>query len=101
MTTDELIRGIQRFTYKPDYRFEIRTSADHIMLTVNFPVPDSCNPKTNVRLNASQIIVPGDIQDFEMLTMLIQMMVQGIEDHEMNEWLKIDGVHVIKPHPEK
>lgn len=102
----ELILQVQdildRLSYKPNTVLELRTSPEGLRLALRafLPKVDSPDQKTSI---CSQIVLQGLRRrwlEHEVLS-LVQELVRRHEEHEIQEWLRLDGVPLVDPHPEK
>lgn len=103
---DRLKAVVAKLTYKPGVRFEVATFNDgaEVKLTIAFDTADPNGGPFSGRFSRSWHAELFDLRkqqpdDAEILRM-VREHVRAFEEHEMDEFLKIDGKHVRDPHPE-
>ncbi len=91
--------SLGEITYKPGYTITVKPcpSGQARLIVIRADVPDSLDPLKQITLQMSARIENSRDNDY-FKPALIQL-VRDFEFHELNEWLKIDGVQVTKPHP--
>ena len=88
---------LNRLTYKPDSEFSLRTNPHMLMLTQRLPdATGRANGLVRVSLTADLPPYPVDLDD---AMAIIGDLCQRAEQHEVDEWLRLDGVQVVEPHP--
>lgn len=106
MTFSEIKRFFEeRVTYKPGYKFYVLRSmyADTVGITVvSSPLPDAdgINPDLTPVLYG-QSVHPEELRSDDDCRAHASLLIRGLELHEVDEWLRVDGLHVKDPHPEK
>jgi hypothetical protein len=105
VTIDELRALIARFTYKPNSVFKLRKGyePDFFIVEVKVWCDDVEKPGQK---NYAVHEIPLYIEDLyewteDLVIYRIQNAIHSIEDHEMREWLRLDGFFLSDPHPEK
>jgi len=99
MQAAEIIRIVNSITYKPGYRIVAeQLDIDVIRLTLLVEVPDSNDPSRNAHLKLIECFSPFACRDRRLLFVIVRSLLERFEMHEMDEWLKVDGVRVTEPH---
>jgi hypothetical protein len=120
----EVLELMEDFTYKPNWSFQVSTWDHEVRITLEMWVPDSTRPfrpvqvqtdqadwwalndhvmsrrdyiehQEVVRINAG-VRVPR-LRHNEFYTWL-RGVIRNMEDHELDEWFKVNGVPVNDPH---
>lgn len=93
---------LSRVTYKPGSRIDIQLDfeQDTPTLVVDLPVQDAYTLQP-AKIGTRRVIPKHYLKSRESLLSYIFMTVEGIEKHEVREWLKYDRMTVIDPHPEE
>lgn len=102
MTRAELEALLARITYKPGTRCDIGPAYDYVLIRITHSVLDACNaadptpiPVANhLRLDSLEHLTERHVLQF------IESAYRSFEQHEVDEWLKLDGKHINDPHPE-
>lgn len=97
---------VERLSYKPNSHFIVRhdSSGDSVEVVVETKCDDATERSTT---KVSVFMVATFNQDellvFDERTAInrIRRAVIELEMHEVNEFLKLDGVHVVDPHPDE
>ena len=94
---------ISRIKYKPGCEIHLfyDFGNDAGRLLIRASVIDATDPeqKRVVQVECSQYVTPPEAQQGPLVDR-IRTMLQKIEMHEVDEFLKLDGRHVQDPHPE-
>lgn len=92
---------LSRFTYKPGWRFSIRSSYmnDCPELLISHLATDAVTGK-GAPMPIRSLVVLDMVRDYESFKYVLFMSIDKLERHELNEWFKEDGVCVNDPHPE-
>lgn len=106
---DQAKEFMARVTYKPNTRFTVgawcQENGPPIGITLNMfmTVPDVDNPETTTELHCSQGFLLGSMEHagINIVQYVLNRVIETMENHERDEWLKIDGKHVRDPHPKK
>lgn len=105
MTFQEAESVIARITYKPNYFITLSYGMSvELILRIGHQSTDADNPSeplplpvyTYSLINEEMLADMNEIQFVRM----IRDKIKTLEFHELDEWLKIDGMHVVDPHPE-
>lgn len=101
-----------KISYKPGWKINIQDYASatsingydpYIYLILTMFQPNLDRPNEQIKLQFSKTIDPYSISrmtDEQIVEYIISGLVREAELHEMDEWLKYDGIHVKEPHPE-
>jgi hypothetical protein len=90
---------MERITYKPGYVLSVDSGHMHI---VSGPLPDSLASCQTVQVTASlEISESMDHWKKEDVIKNVKQLIVLLEMHEIDEWLKFDGKHVLEPHPSR
>lgn len=91
---------VSHITYKPGYTFELIGDANFVniaTLRVRAYVQDVRDPSKTIELNSFMAIdLFNDIPERLMLD-LVDNHVRNLEMHEVDEWLKYNGICVHEP----
>ena len=102
----EIVKAIvSRIDYKPDFKIDVYGTYDvSIRVIFKRPVPDSNNPSQVAPQIFSRDYTPELVlsmkDPYEYILRDLIHSIQQMEMHEMDEWLRVDGVRVREPHPE-
>ena len=80
---------IDRITYKPGWRFEVTRVGDRASIRLYGDVIDSWHPHAPTMIDF-ETSVPYDASD-EFYLDAAKQLVRRAEQHEINEWFKVDG----------
>ena len=97
LTTAEIQAELERVTYKPGWSFTCydgRWEGQHLVITVD--VLDAGRPGQSVTLDVHSSLPP--IPDVAYLHTWLAWRLGRIENHEMREFLRVDGHAVFDPH---
>jgi hypothetical protein len=91
-------------TYKPGFKYSISDIGQGcIMVKLGFLVQDAIHPSKPLDYGYSSFIVNEflDIQQESETLLLFKLenAIRSFERHEIDEFLKINGVNVHEPHP--
>lgn len=94
-------------TYKPGYNLNLRQSGIDYYLDVTMRTVDSVADTQSIgrlpeiKIGQTFALPPGflDYWSAERFAQFIERSILDIERHELDEWLKLDGVHLRNPHP--
>jgi hypothetical protein len=97
---EKLVALLGRFTYKPGYSFEVfRPIPGLVSLRCRYTAKDATNPTEDIYLNTIRpIYVSSMARDERAFMEGMRGICRDIENHETNEWLKLDGVAPFYPH---
>ncbi len=103
MTRSEVVTILNAVSYKPGYRLEIGDIWHESVLTVMLrtaEIPDASNPgrKTQIIFQKTLDLIDLNLREAWWVQNFIYRLFQEWEEHEMYEWLKIDGVQIQDPH---
>lgn len=92
---------LERTTYKPGWKFRTHPSGFFATaVQIEAQVVSVEDPsKVQPLFHTQGWDLRGDENDHELLGRLKAQIV-AFETHEVDEWLKVDGLHVKEPHPE-
>jgi hypothetical protein len=105
---DEVEATLARITYKGKYRFTLERSNihelwgknDHIRyLAIGLWVKDVENPAKESFITSSMMVQLDGLTHDLLLHQLFNA-VLSLESHEVEEWLRYDGIPIVNPHPE-
>lgn len=98
---DTLKNILLHLSYKPGWKFEVEESVSYgLRLVATMSVPDAQTGKPTVIGLAELLLIPPSDWGQDYALDLIKKLIQKMEEHEMKEWLKVDGECVDDPHPE-
>lgn len=106
--TQRLVRLIAAITYKPGWVFRVRLAGHgsvysmRIVLSAEWPVTDVATGRS-IQLYRETGYAAWDLvraSDADIIRHFIYRFIWQAEEHEMHEWFKVDGEHVVDPHPE-
>lgn len=97
MNIDYIKQVVNRISYKPNVRFIISRTSDGYYIRMSTIRQDIRNPVEETELMISQLI---EAMDEKGVVAAVNKIVRRFEEHEINEWLKIDGLRLINPHLE-
>lgn len=92
---------LSRLSYKPTFKFHLRRAicTDHIELRITHLVDDVQNPdRQKIHVSACHIVPVGTLQSFDEFKAWIRSLIMTLEIHELDEWLKFDGIQMNDPH---
>lgn len=108
-TLRRLFALVNRVTYKQGASFVVslerhgaRMVTDLVRLTLTLTVVNILPPHTPTQITASCENSIGDFlckSDERILREWIYPLIMRAEEHEMREWFKYRGEHVVDPHP--
>lgn len=100
LTVPEVREIVNRVTYKPGTRIDIQCEFEQNTPTlfVDLPVQDVDTLRPS-KVGTRRVIPPKYLKSREALLAFIFMTVEGIEKHEVREWLRYDHQTVVDPHP--
>lgn len=105
MTHDEAAAIVKRLTYRPGWTIEFYMEpAGSSVLRVGTVEPDAERPgAAPMPVVYTSSIKPADLARHDLTAFL--RWVYGVfhlrVEHELREWLRLDGHPLIEPHPEK
>lgn len=97
LSTAEIQAELERVSYKPGWTFTCydgRWEGQHLAITVE--VPDATRPGRTVTLDVHSSLPP--IPDVPYLHTWLAWRLGRIENHEMREFLRVDGKAAFDPH---
>jgi hypothetical protein len=94
-----------KITYKPGWVFDVQADPSfEVMIVVNFPVRDITKegyPETTLQFRRSfSVWCISGLSFDSLLSHVVMGTIRQIEEHEFQEWFKVDGVCIYDPHPE-
>lgn len=101
MRPERVAELLSKLKYKPGWSFEMRALPGELHVRVEAKVPDSDGSRDLITLYAGNTLSLARVDLFDefKLWTLVEALIRQIEDHEIREWLRIDGEPVIDPHP--
>lgn len=102
MTAQKFIDVVHAVAYKPGYQFDASPEEDFVRVALHTPpLEDRTRSSATIRITFSRAIALYDIehQGEDFARYWIRKFVLDWEEHEMTEWLRIDGRRV-DPHGE-
>jgi len=99
LSTADLQTILDRVTYKPGWLFRIydgRWEGQHLVITT--VVPDAMHPGQTTTLDVHSSLPP--MRDESQFLEWIAWRLGRIENHEMREFLQLDGESLFNPHAE-
>lgn len=92
---------LKRITYKPDWKITLRGRK----LTVAMPSYDAVGRRRKVMAGTVRILPKAMLNAAARgkrarLINYVVALIHLRELHEIDEWLKVDGKHLVDPHPE-
>ena len=99
MTPAEARAILARITYKPGRSFRL---VGELSVVMEADLADATRPACNINLSFIKPIPPHDIALWNEYDLLqhVKRLCAYAEEHEIKEWLKIDGKCIDDPHPE-
>ena len=101
---DQVAALLARVTYKPNVRMRLANAGSHFeaWLDVDVNVPDVNAPETMTTVRGRYPIpllfnTTGELDERYALT-CIRRILLSFEEHELDEWLMLDGKQVNPPH---
>lgn len=103
---------LAKISYKPGWTFWSTISLYHetISIYVSWKTKDVSCPSSEIELTAAYTInmtqmetmrvMNGEQSFVAYMTWFITERIRWVEMHEMDEWLKVDGIRLRDPHPE-
>ena len=100
---------IDRIKYKPGYKFEVKTEpfADHAFLrVVTPPVQNTYKPDDPTQVGPIQFLIwiPWFFDDMALKAQIAWFrdhVIHMMEQHEADEWFRVDNIMVFNPHGER
>lgn len=95
---------ITRITYKPGTRFSVHLfPGDRVAnIVIELSVYNADNPDEWTKLASSAYINEFDLRESDgHIVNRILKRIRGMEEHETDEFFRVDGKHWNNPHPEK
>jgi hypothetical protein len=121
VTFEEAKQVVSRIRYKPGWRMKLRRARDESLpphhfdpnplpyheLAILFDAPDARNWEDLQRACPIPLVMRSHIHPRELAGMTEESLVQYLrhqiavaEQHEADEWFRLDGVQIRNPHPE-
>ncbi len=100
MTPEEFIDLVWSVSYKPGYLMQASQEGGFIRVDLHVGnLPDVANPAIIIKLTFTRSLSCYDLehQGKEFARYWLKRFVREWEDHEMAEWLKIDGERIFEP----
>ena len=100
---DQLNHYLSRFSYKPNFKFKAyrkHIEYDLIVLDIEMTVPhrDTLDPTKVITQRALGFRdVPKNELEFAQW---MREIIRHLEMHEVDEWVKMDGLRIFDPHEE-
>lgn len=101
---------LSKITYKPGWTFYVDREdkntykySSYLKLHVIAQQIDISDPLKIVYIKSDMMISEWDIErlsDNQLIDYLVLQLIRKVELHEIDEWLKIDGINFREPHPE-
>lgn len=103
---------LRRITYKPTWRFHIEAEPEtmyrpwYVHVHLYYSLPSIDDPMVDSQLTTQQTFTANALADVvrygedAIVERVAYSLIRRAELHEMDEWLKLDGVCVRDPHPE-
>lgn len=90
------------FSYKPNGMLHIVDGADagSIIIEVSLKTWNAKRPEDISFINNGRIFYPEEFLSKELLELKLYDICVSLELHEIDEWLKFDGINYRNPHPE-
>lgn len=100
LTFWEMERLLERITYKPGVRLSIWRSVHDERLTLGIiaAVPSVDDPSRTIEIQSTVSLPAWQLGEAGILRK-VRRLVKELENHEVDEWLRVDGVPVRDPHP--
>jgi hypothetical protein len=99
MTFAELRDLVARITYKPGWSFWLQPVDNGIaFLAVSFSEFDAMNQETYRHFRGRHAIIVADIPSARGFLNRLRSYILHIEMHELDEFLRVDGVAPFDPH---
>jgi hypothetical protein len=106
---EKLQSVIDNLTYKPGWRFWIKwrpTAIPHwpddVILHMEFDAPDANEPERMTIIGRDMMLPQGLMQMIDGasagIIRWVMYSIKEMEIHEVDEWLRIDGVRLKNPH---
>lgn len=100
MTFDECKAIVEKFTYKPNWRFVVeKGDGKPHMLVAHVTELDSVDPAKTLNCKRGIFIYEGADATYEDLRAIVRSLIFWHERHEQEEWLRYDGKRLSEPHP--
>jgi hypothetical protein len=100
---------LRKLTYKPGWRFWLRRvdwmlSSNTLLFEIRFQAQNSNNPEESLKF-AREIVIPEHWLEFysgdeQFWRHWLRAQIMDAEMHELDEWLRIDGIMMNNPHDE-
>ncbi len=112
MSLNELVIFLARISYKPNWRFECADKAPFyetgggymkaVWITIKHTSIDANDPEKMTEVVLTACVAKDQLVRMDEPQMMdwIKMHIRKAEDHETDEWLRLDGKWVKDPHPE-
>lgn len=107
---------LDKVTYKPGWTLDCSREPskyqtyprswdwDRIFIMVQVKVPDAIDPHKMTTIHSHYSLFSIDLErldDRQIVDYFIRRAIQQMEEHELCEWFKFDGICVKDPHPEQ
>lgn len=79
---------------------EIESPTDYYAILLRIPLPDSNDPSRVFPVGRLGFTLAGYLRDVGVLKRAVHRLFEALALHEVREWLRYDGEHVVDPHPE-
>jgi hypothetical protein len=106
MKPTDFVKLVDSMSYKPGWDLHAEEGAYYgypgmVRLTTSHNEPDPLTREVGPIIN-EQTIGPGVLEGMDRASVIewVRVFLLGAETHELNEHLKVGGVHVTDPHPE-
>lgn len=99
MTAEDYAAIMARVSYKPEWEFAVFDDGMDTTLCITAVIGNSYRPGETVLLDIHSMI-PPHTSESDFLRWLFWRILK-IEQHEVQEWLKVDGEPPLDPHAER
>jgi len=93
---------LRAFTYKPHTTFDFvvrpEWNFDAQLSIIRLVHPSEAPHKPRIPVLLHHRVMYEDCQKEEQFVHLLQYLIEEFERHEIHEWFKYNGQHVVKPH---
>lgn len=100
LSATDVVSYLERVTYKPGWKIKAyQGSFEGIHIVIQAEVIDSYHPESTVPLDIHSVLPP--MHSLKEFVVWLSWRLGRIENHEMREWLKEDGVAIFDPHSDE
>lgn len=86
-------------SYKPGYSFSWKPEGNKIVLMIHTALLPNTVAEGNITVDHWDSFPIEQLQCRESIRICIMCLVHSWERHEIDEWMKFDGVYRTEPHP--